>query len=149
MIYDRDRDLCISHHHLRQFDQWNRHDCKTYFTPQSEPLCTWVLSALASLCTLKSAGKLDVVILAYPMYLFVLSTTIPAASLLGKARATKTGLVAETTSLAPWPPQRYLGPKELPNQRLAPPKPKPPARTHWQPSDPSHPHPLAPLPPLS
>jgi len=45
---------------------------KTYKDPHSETLLTWVGSLIASVCALLSVGKLDFIVLAYPLYLFTL-----------------------------------------------------------------------------
>lgn len=59
---------------------------KAYRDPDSETIITWVLSLLASVCAILSVGKLDPVILAYPVYLFVLYLAFVTAILLGRAK---------------------------------------------------------------
>ncbi|MFT5799011.1 MAG: hypothetical protein ACI84R_003080 [Candidatus Azotimanducaceae bacterium] len=62
---------------------------KAYRDPQSETLCTWLMSAVASACAIVSVGGLEPIILAYPVYLFVLNIAITSAIMLGRYRATK------------------------------------------------------------
>jgi hypothetical protein len=59
---------------------------KAYRDPQSETIATWALSFVASLCAIVAVGKLDWVLLAYPVYLFALNGAILGAMLLGRAR---------------------------------------------------------------
>jgi hypothetical protein len=62
---------------------------KAYKDPQSETLCTWLMSAVASACAIVSVGGLEPVILAYPVYLFVLNIAIASAIMLGRYHVTK------------------------------------------------------------
>jgi len=57
---------------------------KAYHNPQSETLSTWVLALLASVFAVLSVGKIDWIILAYPLYLLTLYTAIVVAMLLGQ-----------------------------------------------------------------
>ncbi|SHI04504.1 hypothetical protein [Marivita hallyeonensis] len=57
---------------------------KTYWFPDSETMSTWVLSFIASCCALLAVGPLDWLLLAYPMYLFVLNGAIIGAWMLGR-----------------------------------------------------------------
>lgn len=59
---------------------------KTYRDPGSETSVTWVVSFVASGFALLSVGSFDPVLLAYPMYLFVLYGAILAAIGLGRVR---------------------------------------------------------------
>ena len=57
---------------------------QAYRDPDSETMSTWGLSFVASICAIVSVGKLDAVLLAYPLYLFALNGAIVAAILLGR-----------------------------------------------------------------
>ena len=57
-----------------------------YREPETETMVTWVVSFIASICAAISVGKIDVVLLAYPAYLFTLYGAIVLAMLLGRAR---------------------------------------------------------------
>jgi len=59
---------------------------KSYKDPKSETLITWVVSLIASACALLSVGKMDLIILAYPLYLFTLYFAFVVAILAGHAR---------------------------------------------------------------
>lgn len=59
---------------------------KAYNDPDSETLVTWVISLLASVCAVMSVGKLDPVLLAYPLYLLTLYSAFVIAIILGRAR---------------------------------------------------------------
>lgn len=57
---------------------------KAFRDPESETMTTWVISLLASACALVSVGKVDLILMAYPLYLFTLCTAIVLGMLLGK-----------------------------------------------------------------
>ncbi|MEL7115992.1 MAG: hypothetical protein AAGP08_10435 [Pseudomonadota bacterium] len=59
---------------------------KAYIAPESETMATWVLSSLAALCALISVGRLDPVLLAYPVYLLVLKGAVITAIVIGRER---------------------------------------------------------------
>lgn len=59
---------------------------KAYHDPESETLSTWACSFVASICAIASIGELDWVLMAYPLYLFMLNGAIVAAILLGRTR---------------------------------------------------------------
>ncbi len=61
---------------------------KAYKDPDSETLSTWVFSLIASTLAILSVGKIDWVLLAYPLYLFTLYSIFVTAILLGRARRT-------------------------------------------------------------
>lgn len=65
---------------------------KAYWNPESETLSTWIWCFVASVFAILAVGKVDWVILAYPLYLFALNGAIVAATLLGRAR-TKTAIL--------------------------------------------------------
>lgn len=62
---------------------------KTYRDPNSETAITWLVSFVASGCALLAVGKMDPVLLAYPLYLFVLYGAILAATGLGRLAEAK------------------------------------------------------------
>lgn len=57
---------------------------KTYWSPDSETMCTWQMSFVAAWCAVMSVGSLDWVLLAYPTYLIVLNGAIIGAWMLGQ-----------------------------------------------------------------
>ena len=59
---------------------------KAFYDPDSETLVTWVVSLVASICAILSVGKFDIIILAYPLYLFTLYLAFVAAIILGRFR---------------------------------------------------------------
>ncbi len=59
---------------------------KAYLDPDSETLSTWVVALIASICAVLSVGKLDLTLLAYPLYLLTLYTAIVVAMVLGRMR---------------------------------------------------------------
>ena len=59
---------------------------KAYSDPDSETLSTWVISFIGSACAMLSVGKVDLVLLAYPVYLFTLYLSFIVAITLGRAR---------------------------------------------------------------
>ncbi|WP_299146831.1 hypothetical protein [uncultured Tateyamaria sp.] len=59
---------------------------KAYRAPQSETLSTWATSCVAAGLAMVAVGHVHWVLLAYPLYLFVLNGGIVAAILLGRAR---------------------------------------------------------------
>jgi len=57
---------------------------KAFREPDSETMSTWVVSLVASMYALVSVGKMDLILMAYPIYLLVLYSLIVSAMLLGK-----------------------------------------------------------------
>lgn len=57
---------------------------KTYWFPDSETMSTWFLSLVASCCALLAVGSFDWLLMAYPMYLFILNAAIVGAWGLGR-----------------------------------------------------------------
>ncbi|MEO0938881.1 MAG: hypothetical protein AAFY38_12075 [Pseudomonadota bacterium] len=62
---------------------------KAYRAPESETAKTWVMSFIAACFALASVGTVDWVLLAYPLYLFVLNGAIICALALGRAAAAR------------------------------------------------------------
>lgn len=59
---------------------------KAYENPESETFSTWFLALLASVCAVLSVGRIDWIILAYPLYLLTLYTAIVGAMVLGNLK---------------------------------------------------------------
>lgn len=59
---------------------------KAYRDPESETWITWLVSFIASVCAVVSVGQFDLVLLAYPLYLFTLYGAIVIAMMLGSRR---------------------------------------------------------------
>ena len=74
---------------------------KAFRNPESETMTTWFASMVASMCAIASVGKLDWVILAYPLYLLVLNGSIVIAMILGRHRSMETIVVNPGTSIEP------------------------------------------------
>jgi hypothetical protein len=64
--------------------------CKAFEEPDSETMTTWAVSFAASLCAIFAIGRLDWVLLAYPLYLFTLNGTIVLAIMAGRMRGLRT-----------------------------------------------------------
>ncbi len=60
---------------------------KAYRNPDSETLSAWVVSLAATVLGLLSVGAVDWMMLAYPLYLFVLYSIFIVAILLGRMRS--------------------------------------------------------------
>lgn len=60
---------------------------KAYRDPESETATTWVLFLGASVCAVVSVGRIDWVILAFPLYLLTLYSAVVAAISLGRTRS--------------------------------------------------------------
>jgi len=59
---------------------------KAYRDPESETLITWVIFLIASVLAIFSVGGTDLILLAYPLYLFTLYLVFVLAILFGRAR---------------------------------------------------------------
>lgn len=57
---------------------------KSYEEPDTETPVTWAMSAVAGLFAVLSVGKLDVSLLAYPLYIFLINGAVFVAILLGR-----------------------------------------------------------------
>lgn len=57
---------------------------KAYKHPGSETLSTWIISLIAAFFAILSVGKLDAALLIYPVYLYILYSSIVVAILLGR-----------------------------------------------------------------
>lgn len=66
---------------------------KTYTHPKSETQLTWIISMVAAFCAMKSVGKFDPVLLAYPAYLFTIYGLFVLAYVLGRSRRSVTSAV--------------------------------------------------------
>jgi len=77
---------------------------KAYRDPDSETLITWIASLIASVCALLSVGKVNLIILAYPLYLFTLYLAFVTAILAGRRSQVDPEPPAENLmlSLRPW-----------------------------------------------
>lgn len=63
---------------------------KAYLNPNSETLSCWAISFVAACCAIGSVGAWDPVLLAYPLYLFVLNGLIVLAIVAGRGRMAQT-----------------------------------------------------------
>ena len=63
---------------------------KAYAHPDSETLTTWLLSALAAGFAMIAVGQWSAILLAYPVYMFTLNTSIAMAILLGRRARSRT-----------------------------------------------------------
>lgn len=73
--------------------------CKSYRAPNSETMSTWGLSFVAAICAILAVGSVDWLLLAYPIYLFVLNGAIVAALLIGRSRDAQAGQTASASGL--------------------------------------------------
>ena len=92
---------------------------KAYRDPESETLKTWVISLVASFFAIVSVGKLDIALLIYPVYLYLLYTSIVLATLLGRLH----GNAQQPVAAAPtedMQPVLTLAPPTPPSVGIAP-----------------------------
>ena len=80
---------------------------KAHRNPDSETLITWVASLIASVCALLSVGKIDLIILAYPLYLFTLYLAFVTAILAGRRAQIAHKPAVETLVLSLRPCSHY------------------------------------------
>jgi hypothetical protein len=57
---------------------------KAFHDPKSETLLTWVFASIAGLFAMFAVGSINVVLLSYPLYIFIANAVIVMAILLGK-----------------------------------------------------------------
>ncbi len=62
---------------------------KSYQDPESETLSTWVLSTIAGFLSILSVGKLNIFLLSYPVFIFVINGTIALAVIFGRKNQKK------------------------------------------------------------
>lgn len=62
---------------------------KSYEKPQTETLSTWVLAFIGGLLTILAVGKLDGILLSYPVFITVINGSIALSILLGRLRKKK------------------------------------------------------------
>jgi len=65
---------------------------KSFKDPESETLTTWILDAAAGLLAAVSIGKLNIILLAYPLYIFLANSATAAAILLGRKKLASQGV---------------------------------------------------------
>lgn len=59
---------------------------KAYEKPETETMSTWVLVSIAGILSTLSVGKLNIILLSYPFYIFIANAAIAIAIILGKVR---------------------------------------------------------------
>jgi hypothetical protein len=59
---------------------------KSYKDPGSETIVTWIFDGLAGLLTLFAVGSIDMVLLIYPLYMFLANLAVVVAIILGKRK---------------------------------------------------------------
>jgi len=57
---------------------------KAYLEPETETLSTWILATIGGFLTILAVGKLDIVLLSYPIFIFAMNGTIVLAILFGR-----------------------------------------------------------------
>lgn len=67
---------------------------KAYYYPGSETMSTWVMSSMAAALAMLAIGSVDLVLMAYPLYLFTLYVSIVVAITLGRVGAARAPLRA-------------------------------------------------------
>jgi len=60
---------------------------KSYKNPESETLITWILDGIAGLLAMVAVGKMDWILLIYPLYMFLVNLAVVMAIILGKNKA--------------------------------------------------------------
>ncbi len=63
---------------------------KTYVHPESETFSSWALASVSALFSLLAVGKVDVVLMSYPLYILLADGAIAATIILGKRNIRKT-----------------------------------------------------------
>lgn len=59
---------------------------KAYLDPESETVSTWILAGLSGFFAILSVGSFNIVLLSYPIYIFLINLIIVSAILLGKRK---------------------------------------------------------------
>jgi hypothetical protein len=59
---------------------------KSYYDPESETLITWLLSGIAGIFAMFAVGSLNFILLAYPVYIFLINFAVVGAILVGRRR---------------------------------------------------------------
>jgi len=67
---------------------------KAYQHPATETFSTWMICCIASWCAILSVGEANWILLAYPVYLFILNGAIVMAIMLGREMRQGTGMIA-------------------------------------------------------
>lgn len=62
---------------------------KAYVDPESETLSTWIMVAIAGILAMLATGTWNIILLSYPLYIFLANAAIAIAILLGKNRKKK------------------------------------------------------------
>ncbi|HEX7042827.1 MAG TPA: hypothetical protein VF189_06250 [Patescibacteria group bacterium] len=57
---------------------------KAYEDPESETFITWVLVAVAGILSMIAVGKIDIILLSYPFYIFLANAAVAFAMMIGK-----------------------------------------------------------------
>lgn len=62
---------------------------KAYKDPETETMSTWVLVAIAGILSTIAVGKFSIVLLSYPIYIFLANAAIALAMVLGRKKKLK------------------------------------------------------------
>ena len=62
---------------------------KSYEAPETETLTTWIMVAIAGIIAMLSVGSWNIILLSYPIYIFLGNFSTAAAMLLGRRRQLK------------------------------------------------------------
>lgn len=62
---------------------------KSYQEPETETFITWIMVTIAGIFAMFSVGKLDLILLSYPFYIFAANGAIALAMVLGKKKRVK------------------------------------------------------------
>lgn len=62
---------------------------KAYLDPDSETLSTWLLATIGGVLTILAVGKIDIILLSYPVFIFAMNGIIALSIILGKQNLRK------------------------------------------------------------
>jgi hypothetical protein len=62
---------------------------KSYYSPESETLSTWILSSIAGICAMIAVGSLNGALLFYPIYICLANAAVATAIVLGRNKSLK------------------------------------------------------------
>lgn len=62
---------------------------KAYKDPESETMSTWILVAIAGIMSTIAVGEFNIILLSYPIYIFLANAAIVLAMVLGKMKKAK------------------------------------------------------------
>lgn len=59
---------------------------KAYHMPETETALAWILSAISGFCALLAVGKLDIILISYPLYIIISNISVVLAMQVGNQK---------------------------------------------------------------